>query len=324
MARPLRVEYPGAFYHVISRGNAGCAVFKTRRDRERFLSNLNGAHDQYALVIHAYCLMDNHYHLLVETPEANLSQALQWLNVSYAAYFNRRHDRIGHLFQGRFRAILIEADEYLIPLSRYIHLNPVKAKLVGTPDAYAWSSYGAVVGKADCPGFLNRDDILSRFGDHPREAVARYRRYVEGMDIERLEDPLRNATGSFVLGDDDFVRWVRGSFLQDRKDHREVPQLRRLEPRVDLDRIVDAVGREYNCPAERIRAGGGKNNRPRDASIFLARKMSGLSCCELGGYFGGVSGASITMTVKRVAVQLAKDEDLAKEMESARKRIFNI
>jgi hypothetical protein len=268
--------------------------------------------------------MDNHYHLLVETPEANLSQALQWLNVSYAAYFNRRHDRIGHLFQGRFRAILIEADEYLLPLSRYIHLNPVKAKLVGTPEAYAWSSYGAVIGKTECPDFFNREALLSRFGAHTRAAVARYRRYVEGAEGGAVEDPLQKAAGSFVLGGEVFVKWVRDSFLLARTDHREIPQLRRLHPGTHPDAIVDAVGLECGCPAERIRASGRKNNEPRDAAVYLARLLSGWTCSELGRYFGGVSGASITMTAKRAAGQMAQDGELARTVGNAKKRIFNI
>ena len=141
MARPLRVEYPGAYYHVMNRGNAGENIFENERDKERFLRYLEKAVERFSLIIHTYCLMDNHYHLLVETREPNLSVAIQWLNVSYAAYYNKRHQRVGHLFQGRFKAILIEADEYLKELSRYIHLNPVRAKTVTTPAEYPWSSY---------------------------------------------------------------------------------------------------------------------------------------------------------------------------------------
>ena len=123
MARPLRVEYPGAFYHVMNRGNAGDSIFKSKKDRERFLECLEKAVERFSLRIHTYCMMGNHYHLLVETLEPNLSKAMQWIHVSYAAYFNRKRDRVGHLFQGRFKAILVEADEYLKQLSRYIHLN---------------------------------------------------------------------------------------------------------------------------------------------------------------------------------------------------------
>jgi putative transposase len=130
MARPLRVEYPGAFYHVMHRGNAGEDIFISSRDREKFLEYLAISVKRYEIKIHTYCLMTNHYHLLVETPHPNLSQAIKWVNVSYAAYFNRKRRRAGHLFQGRFKSILVDADEYLKHLSRYIHLNPLRANMV--------------------------------------------------------------------------------------------------------------------------------------------------------------------------------------------------
>lgn len=324
MARPLRVEYPGAFYHVISRGNARTAIFRTERDGEKFLEYLQKAHARFSLLIHSYCLMGDHYHLLIETPLPNLSQSIQWINVSYAAYFNKKHGRNGHLFQGRFKAILIDADEYLKQLSRYIHLNPVKAKLSSSPDTYAWSSYGAIVGSAVRPDFLSVDRILSRFGGNQKEAVKRYRQYVEDVDIKSLEDPLKSAIGSFVLGDNDFVQWVKETFLSLREDQREIPQLKELKPRWTLDDIVDAIAREYGCPKEEIRARGRKNNTPREVAIYLAREMSGKGGLQLGQYFGGVSGALITMTANRLARKMESGRELAGMVRKIKKRIFNI
>ena len=143
MARPPRIEYPGAFIHIINRGNGGENIFIIDRDREKFLGYVETAVDRYQIKIHTYCLMTNHYHLLVETPHPNLSPALKWINGSYVTYFNRKRQRPGHLFQGRYKSILIDADAYLKPLSRYIHLNPVRAKMVEKPGAYPWSSYPA-------------------------------------------------------------------------------------------------------------------------------------------------------------------------------------
>ncbi|UCF90286.1 MAG: transposase, partial [Desulfobacterales bacterium] len=154
MARPLRVEYPGAFYHVINRGNNQEKIFETDRDKEKFLEYLAKAAERFSIVIHTYCLMNNDFHLLVETSEANLSLAMQWVNISYATYFNRKHGRHGHLFQGRFKAILIDADAYLEHLSRYIHLNPVRAEMVSSPADYTWSSYLAFIGTQKAPRFL--------------------------------------------------------------------------------------------------------------------------------------------------------------------------
>ena len=141
MARPLRIEFPNAFYHVTSLGNERKTVFRNNRDRERFLSYLESAHERYGAILHVYCLMDNHYHLLLETPRGNLSQSLHHINGAYTTYFNIKHRRSGHLFQGRFKAILVEKDSYSGELSRYIHLNPVRAGLVKNPLRYGWSSY---------------------------------------------------------------------------------------------------------------------------------------------------------------------------------------
>ena len=154
MARPLRVEYPGAYYHIINRGNAGEKIFKNKRDKEKFLEYLALAVERFSIVVHIYCLMDNHYHLLLQTQEANLSKSIQWLNVSYATYFNKKRQRNGHLFQGRFKAILVDADNYLVQLSRYIHLNPVQAKIVASQDEFLWSSYSAFIGNKMCPAWL--------------------------------------------------------------------------------------------------------------------------------------------------------------------------
>jgi REP element-mobilizing transposase RayT len=141
VARPLRIEYPGAFYHVTSRGNERRTVFQSNRDREKYLSYLESAHERYGAVIHVYCLMGNHYHLLLETPRANLSKILHYINGAYTTYFNIKRSRSGHLFQGRFKGILVDKDEYCKELSRYVHLNPVRAGMVKAPLEYPWSSY---------------------------------------------------------------------------------------------------------------------------------------------------------------------------------------
>ena len=147
MARPLRVEYSGAVYHVINRGNAGENLYRNSRDREKFLSYLERAVERFSIKVHAYCLMSNHFHILMETLHPNLSKSVQWINVSYAVYFNRKYKRNGHLFQGRFKSVLVDADSYLKQLSRYIHLNPVRAGIVDRPTDYDWSSYTAFIGK---------------------------------------------------------------------------------------------------------------------------------------------------------------------------------
>lgn len=324
MARPLRVEYAGAYYHVINRGNNKENIFLNDRDREKFIEYLGKASERFSIVIHTYCLMSNHFHLLVETPEPNLSAAMQWINVSYATYFNRKRGRHGHLFQGRFKAILIDADEYLKQLSRYIHLNAVRAKIVSAPSEYKWSSYSYYIGKRKAPEFIETDWILSNFGKIKKEAKRNYKAFVEGVDIQSLENPSRHVTEGFILGNLDFIKWVKDNFLSTRIDNKEIPQLKKLKPKVELETVLQAVCKEFGCSEEQIIIKGRKNNKAREVAIHIARDMSGMSCTDLGKYFGGVSGALITMMYNRVTKDASKNRRLKGKINKIKQRILNI
>ena len=324
MARPLRVEYPGAFYHVINRGNNQEQIFNNDRDKEKFLQYLEKACERFSIIFHTYCLMNNHFHLLVETPEPNLSVAMQWINVSYATYFNRKRGRHGHLFQGRFKAILIDADEYLKHLSRYIHLNPVRAKMVSTPSEFKWSSYSAFIGVIKAPQFLEINWLLSNFGKSKKAAKRNYKEFVEGIDIKNLENPNRMVTEGFILGDSDFVTWVKDNFLSDGQDEKEIPQLKKLKPRVPLGTVTNAVCEEFGCNEEQIITKGRKKNKAREVAIYISRDITGISCNELGEYFGGVSGALITMVHNRIAGDLKKNKRLKGRINKIKKQILTI
>ncbi len=165
MARPLRIEYPGAVYHITSRGNEKKPVYKDDQDRENFLSPLDRVNKRYNWLCHAYCLMDNHFHLLIETPEGNLSIGMRQLNGVYTQTFNKRHRRTGHLFQGRYKAILIQKDSHLLEACRYVVLNPVRARLVEEPGQWRWSSYGATAGREKLPACLTTLSPLDLFWD---------------------------------------------------------------------------------------------------------------------------------------------------------------
>lgn len=324
MARPLRVEYPGAFYHVINHGNSQENLFKSPRDYEKFLKYLEKAAERFAVIIHTYCLMDNHYHLLLETAEPNLSVTMQWLNVSYATYFNRKHNRNGHLFQGRFKAILIEAEAYLKHLSRYIHLNPVRARIIDKPEQYRWSSYSVFIGKQKSPKFLKTDWLLSNFGSNTKKARKSYKEFIEGVDINTVKNPSEQLEGGFILGELDFVNWVKETFLSKRDDEKEIPQLKKLKPRVAPETIVDQVSKAFNTKAEKIRKKGLKRNKAREVAIYLSRELGGISCCDLGVFFGGVSGALINMMEKRISEETTINPRLKRKIEKIKKEIFNI
>jgi putative transposase len=323
MARPLRIEYPGAFYHVISRGNAGNDIFKTRRDREKYLTYLAKAAEIFSIRIHTYCLMTNHYHLLVETPEPNLSRAIQWLNVSYASYFNRKRSRCGHLFQGRYSAILVDADAYFKYLSRYIHLNPVRAGIVEEVIQYKWSSYQAIVGGVKVPEWLTADFLLSVFGPEQTAARRRYRHFVESMNVHQIENPSEHIVSSPILGDAAFVAWVKSNWLSGHENHPEIPQLRNLMPKCSLDRIIELVADAFGTSTEQIQEKGRKRNLARDAAIYLSKIYSGEQGIEIAHRFGLRSGSAVTMRSKAALKAAKKNKKLALKIDALKKSIMN-
>jgi len=209
VARPLRIEYENAFYHVTSRGNEQKDIFKTDRDREKFLEYLGSASERYGAVVHAYCLMSNHYHLLVQTPQGNLSQIMRHINGAYTTYYNTKRKRFGHLLQGRYKAILVDKDAYAQELSRYIHLNPLRAGMAKRPEEYVWSSYRFYISGTDRPKWLHAKFIHAYFSVNRHEAEKRYRKFVEQMLGREYESPLKKAVESSILGASEFVVKIR-------------------------------------------------------------------------------------------------------------------
>ncbi len=249
---------------------------------------------------------------------------MQWINVSYATYFNRKRGRHGHLCQGRFKAILIDADEYLKHLSRYIHLNPVRAKMVPAQSKYLWSSYAAFIGKQKIPPFIKTDWLLSNFDKNKKEARRNYKDFVEGVDNKTLENPHKQVNQGFILGGLDFENWVKETFLSGRKDEKEIPQPKNLKPKPKLETVVNSVCREFACNEADILIRGRKKNKAREVAIHLARDLSGMSCKDLGLYFGGVSGALITIMSNRIEQEVEKNRRFKHKLGKIKKRIFNI
>ena len=316
MSRPLRIEYAGASYHVINRGNARENIYYGDKDRDRFLQYLALASERFSIIIKSYCLMTNHYHLLIETPEPNLSAAIQWINVSYATYLNKKRRRSGHLFQGRFKSILVQADEYLPHVSRYIHLNPGHAGMVKKPDDYLWSSYCALIGAVKAPHWLERKWLLSKFGINRRKAIKGYRDFVEEADIKSLANPHEHLVGGFILGDAGFVNWVKETFLALRREEKEVPQLMQLKPKVSIEKVLLAVCEEFGVSEDHVLAKGKKANKARD--------ISGETCKKLGEYFGGITGPGITMRYNRFINEMKHDKRLKGKVAKIKKQLVII
>jgi putative transposase len=230
MARPLRIEFPGAVYHVTSRGNALENIYVDDTDREAFLDVLAQVVERFHWLCHAYCLMSNHYHLLVETVEPTLSRGMRQLNGVYTQGFNRRHQRVGHLFQGRFKAILVEREAYLLELCRYVVLNPVRAKLVRAAKDWRWSSYRATAGLAEAPSFLTTDWLLGQFSEKRPEAQRRYRRFVAAG---KGASPWEELKGQIYLGSDAFIERLP----KPEETVEEIPRIQREGVRPSLDRL---------------------------------------------------------------------------------------
>jgi REP element-mobilizing transposase RayT len=235
MARPLRIEYAGALYHVTSRGDRQEAIFEDDQERAAFLNILGEVVSRFLWRCHAYCLMGNHYHLMIETPEANLTKGMRQLNGVFTQWSNRRHKRSGHLFQGRYKAILVDRDSYFLELARYIVLNPVRAAMVKHPRLWAWSSYRTTMGTSAAPKWLSTDDVLAAFRDGRAQARGKYRQFIEeGMGKESIWKDLK---GQIYLGDDDFIEQMRGK-LGEREEDINIPreQQRGPAPRLSVIR----------------------------------------------------------------------------------------
>ena len=309
MARPLRITYPGAFYHVTSRGNERKDIFKSKRDRERFLEYLESATQRYNAVIHVYCMMDNHYHLLLETPSGNLPQIMLHLNGAYTTYFNVKRKRSGHLFQGRYKAILVDIDEYAKELSRYIHLNPVRAKVVAIPEAYTWSSYQFYIGKQKSPEWLYIDFILSYFGKKVSIAQNNYQQFVTEIISKKYDSPLDDVISSTLLGSPDFIAFIKDKYLSGKEPDKDIPALKELTEKVSVQDIFDEV--EFVFGKESVLA--------RNVKMFLCQRYTGEKLKVIGKYFG-ISESGVSQASRRISQKSDKDKKLKKKIEKIEKK----
>ncbi len=251
MARPLRIEFDGAVYHVTSRGNARRPIYKDVPDRAKFLDLLEKTNKKHNWLCHAYCLMNNHYHLIIETPDGNLSAGMRQLNGVYTQTYNRRHRKVGHVFQGRYKAIVIEKESHLLEVCRYVVLNPVRARIIEHPQAWKWSSYMATAGRAKPHPCLTTEWVWGQFGSKLKQAQKQYRAFVmAGMDEESI---LKKAKGQSVLGDEGFVDAIM-VYLKRQKDIEEIPRKQRFLQRPSLHAILpNDIKKDQNKRTDAIR-----------------------------------------------------------------------
>lgn len=311
MPRQLRIEYPGAFYHVYSRGNQKQPIFFSDDDRYYYLNILRQAHERLGCISHLYCLMDSHYHLTLETPDANLSQIMHFINSAYSVYLNKKHERCGHLFQGRFKAILVQADAYARTLATYIHGNPVRKKIVDRPEQFPWSSCQEYYGIRNPPSWLDTSVILGAFGNSLEVLKLEHERYM--LALKGIFDKdLEKASRIGILGDDDFVDKIRRTYLKNKmiNPDRELCELRRLRTRPELSQIWAMINAEL----------GATNKLSKRCTIFFAHKHANFKLREIGEYFGVGPGA-VSESYRKTAKEIFSNGTLNRVIEVVRSRL---
>jgi putative transposase len=268
MARPLRLEFEGALYHVMSRGNAGGTVFRSDADHALFLALLKDLCARYNVIVYAYCLMTNHYHLLIETLDPNLSIYMRQLNGIFTQKMNKKYKRRGHLFQGRFKAVLIEKENYLLEVNRYIVLNPVRAKMTRSAWDHKWSSYRAMVtGRTDLGKCFGRNEVLRYFSDDAARAINAYKAFVKDGDPD--QNPFQGLKGSLYLGSEGFQETV-ARVLTGRRRMKEIPRASRYADRPALEELFHGVA----------------HRGERDKRIRTAHREWGYQNIEISEYVG--------------------------------------
>lgn len=303
MARPLRIEFPGAFHHVMSRGNDGIALFRDDTDRLKFLDLLERAIARFNWVLHDWALMTNHFHLAIETPECTLSDGMHWLLGTYAKWFNKRHGRRGHLYQDRFKNVIVDREEYLLTVARYIVLNPVKAHMVARPEDYRWSSYRARAGYEKAPPWLTTATVQASFGVDEESARARYREFIDaGMAEPR--DLAEECTRRLYLGGAKWIEKIQ-ELVDERERSCEAVRAQVHPGRPEMADIFDAVAKTFDTTTEAIRRGRG--TLERRVVAYLAFEDGLIRLRRIANELGVTSPGGISLQVARCRRELEDD-----------------
>jgi REP element-mobilizing transposase RayT len=316
MARPLRIEYPDAWYHVMNRGRGRRNIFLSDADRQTFLGLLEDASKTFHIQIHAYCLLDNHYHLLIHTPDMGLARAMRHINGVYTQKFNKSHRTDGSLFKGRYKAPVVDSDEYLLELIRYIHLNPVDAGMTRQPHSYPWSSHKSYLSAKQAPGWLVTDEILGHFGRTERAASQKFDEFVRAGIPDEMKKMFDR--GGLAIGDDSFCEWIRLNFIHTDKDSKEfLLKDRKPALKVSSKRILSDVAFVYNTSSEKLRRSEpGKCNDGRNAAIYLLRHYSGKTYKEIAKWMNVSNEYAVAKAYQRFKENLESDKELGEMIDS--------
>jgi REP element-mobilizing transposase RayT len=327
MARPLRIEFEGALYHLCARGNERQQVYRDERDRAEFVRMVEGSSRRYQVSVLGFVLLGNHFHLIAQTHQANLSRWMHWLMVSYTVYFNWRHRRSGHLFQGRYKSFLVEAEsgDYLLELSRYVHLNPVRGKSLGKGNpaqrrerlrSFKWSSYPGYAGLRRQFGFVEEKQVLEQMeGKSASQRHLSYRRFVEEGLLREIEAPWERVRWQSVLGSESFGRRVQDRINAMSAHRREIRAVREGESLLDPMKVVKRVAKAYGEPLDRIKEDKSYGLEARNVAMWLVWNRSGLGLRQIGEFFGGLHYSAVAQRLRRISPKLQqKAEKLVPQM----------
>lgn len=317
MARPLRIQFSHAYYHVTCRGNDRRSIYLDDSDRELFLEKLRVSLGIYQVILHAYVLMGNHFHLIVQTPKANLSEFMRHFNISYTQAFNRRHRRVGHLYQGRYKAILVDKDSYLAELSRYVHLNPVrirpqKGKSVTEQwrclEKYPWSSLPGYLDSSQRQRWLNYQEVLGESGG----TAKRYREFIDDGLREGYETPWEKVTGQVTLANEGFVAEL-GKKVNPGSSKREQPSVKAFKA-IDPDEVLRLVSRHLKVKEEELARRRPAYRDERAVAIDLLYRYSAIKQREIGQRLGGIDYSAVSRERTRLREKLKVDGRLEKSL----------
>ncbi len=319
MARPLRIEYPGAWYHIMNRGRRFEKIFIEKDDYQMFLTLLKETSEIWKVLIAAYCLMPNHYHLLIQTPEANIAKVMRQINGIYTQRINRKYSYDGSLFRGRYKSILVSEDSYLLALVRYIHRNPIKAGIVDDLEDYVWSSHAGYLSAAKKWEWLHKKFILSMISPNMKEWRKHYRLFMNIEEDEEIEKIFEREKWPPVIGPKEFLDRINDKYYA-LKINDEVPSSKLLAPEVEV--IISAVSDFYKINTEDIfKSQRGIKNEPRNVTVYLIRMLRHDSLNQIGEIFKLEKYSSISSIIERIKKQIREDPKLKKKIEKLAQKI---
>jgi REP element-mobilizing transposase RayT len=330
MARPLRIQYPGAYYHVTCRGNERRAIFRDDADRRQFLELLSLSLETYGVTLYVYVLMTNHFHLVLCTPKGNLSAFMRHFNISYTMAFNRRHGRVGHLYQGRYKAFLVDSDSYLLELSRYVHGNPVRGDRFKDATIeekwnylrrYRGSSLHGYLGISKKQQLVDYQEVLTHFGGDTRRGRDAYARFIKEKLGEKTRSPLEVGRGHGIVGGKEFIEWVKGELVLEGESRREQPAARELGKRFApgelIERFCTMTGEKRDVLCRK-----GRQSTGRVMLMELLYRYCVLTQIEIGKLMGGVDYTAVSHGRTKLKSGMREDRRLARQFADISNRVI--